>query len=122
MSPAATGDIAALKPLHELRVLALHGPHVLGDLFSLRGLSKLNSLTLHSVQVSGDLFALENLGFGVPYFNAVPGPFLKGNQKSIPKPPKVGKIMAQDLKKAIILHAFRVQVLFPPWLHQSPGT
>eukprot|EP00439_Symbiodinium_sp_Y106_P055427 s2338_g7.t1 len=61
MSPAATGDIAALKPLHELRVLALHGPHVLGDLFSLRGLSKLNSLTLHSVQVSGDLSALENL-------------------------------------------------------------
>ena len=79
MSPAATGDIAALKSLHELRVLALHGPHVLGDLFSLRGLSKLNSLTLHSVQVSGDLSALENLGFGVPYFNAFPGPVLKGN-------------------------------------------
>ena len=28
----------------------------------------------------------------------------------IPKPPKVGKIMAQNHKKAIILHTFGVQV------------
>ncbi|CAE7618200.1 ESAG8C [Symbiodinium sp. CCMP2592] len=57
----AAGDIAALKPLQELRVLVLHGPRVVGDLLSLRGLTKLESLTLHSVQVSGDLSALENL-------------------------------------------------------------
>lgn len=59
--PDAAGDIAALQPLQELRVVALHGPHVVGDLASLRGLTKLETLTLHSVQVSGDLSALENL-------------------------------------------------------------
>ncbi|CAE7706626.1 RCH2 [Symbiodinium sp. CCMP2456] len=59
--PDAVGDIDALQPLHELRVLVLHGPHVVGDLLSLRGLTKLETLTLNSVQVSGDLSALENL-------------------------------------------------------------
>ena len=30
--------------------------------------------------------------------------------EAVPKPPKVGKIMAQNLYKAIILHTFGVQV------------
>ena len=35
---------------------------------------------------------------------------------TLPKPPKVGKIMAQNLQKAIILHTFGVQVSPKPYL------
>ena len=31
--------------------------------------------------------------------------------QAIPKPPKVGKIMAQHLEKAVILHTFGVQAI-----------
>ena len=39
----------------------------------------------------------------------------------LPKLPKVSKIMAQNLERAIILHAFGVQVAFMAWGFGSPG-